>query len=129
MYLALPVNGRSEETLKDKRWNAYLRARELRKILADEHPEWHLVDAFDVCPAIGELDEAEAMGRCIALLMTCDGIVMDYNWRESRGCAVEQKVADVYGKEMMEVRYQIVNAHLEMEIAELARVKINGMKF
>lgn len=103
MYLATPVNGRDEETLEQKRIAAHNRVKELKVELGKQHPDWNIVSAFDVCPAFGELDEAEAMGRCIALLMTCDGIVMDKFWRQSRGCRLEHGCALIYRKEIVEL--------------------------
>lgn len=41
--------------------------------------------------------ESYIMGSCVRLVMESDMVVMDEDWRDSRGCWVEQVTAQQYG--------------------------------
>lgn len=102
VYLATPVNGRPEPTLKLKRKAAYERIEFLKTM---PHPQnWDAVSSFDVCPLNEEITEAEAMGRCISLLMTCDVMVVDrcLPINGSKGVKLEMECAKLYGIKIIE---------------------------
>lgn len=101
IYIATPVNARTEATLEEKREAAYKRCVGLRAVLQMDFPDAIIVSAFDVVPPFGEVDEAEAMGRCITLLLTCDAIYLDHGWNASNGCNLEYRAAKIYGKHIM----------------------------
>ena len=104
VYFATPVNGRTEPTLVEKKEAALARCIEVRGHLKRLHPDWVICYSFMVCPINQVLTEAEAMGRCVTLLMSCDMIVMDETWQNSKGCRLENYVADLYGIEARGLR-------------------------
>lgn len=100
VYFASPVNGRTEPTLAEKKTAALARCVEVRNHLKRLHPDWVITYSFMVCPINQVLTEAEAMGRCVTLLMDCDMLILDDGWMQSRGCTLEQATAKIYGKEI-----------------------------
>ena len=96
VYFATPVNGRTEPTLAEKKDAALARCVDVRTHLKRLHPDWVICYSFMVCPRDERLTEAEAMGRCITLLMECDMLILDDGWVKSRGCNVECSVANNY---------------------------------
>ena len=96
VYVATPVNARKEPTLKEKRAGAKRRADMLRCWFCDEHPDAEVVTPFDAVPLSEEIEEPQAIGRCIALLLTCDTILLDRGWTGSKGCALEYHAAKLY---------------------------------
>ena len=141
IYIATPVNGRKEATLEEKRKAAFERVKELeyeisKSVNGAEFAEYHSSFDPDIAPITIELtrkmdlpSEAVIMGKCVQRVMECDMILLDYNWRESKGCVIEQRTADVYGKELRQVQYEFVDDHFEIEIVEMPRVRIKGMKY
>ena len=102
IYIATPVNARKEETMQEKKEMAWLRCKILKEKLMKEFPNADVVCSFDVCPVVGEpIEEHTAMGRCVDLLMTCDCIYLDDDWKSSKGCNVEYTTAQTYGLYMM----------------------------
>jgi len=99
VYFATPVNGRQEATLAEKKAAALARCVEVRNHLKRLHPDWVITYSFMVCPINQVLTEAEAMGRCVTLLMSCDMLILDDGWMQSRGCALEKATAETYGIE------------------------------
>ena len=97
VYFATPVNGRTEPTLAEKKEAALTRCVEVRNHLKRLHPDWVICYSFMVCPISEKLTEAEAMGRCITLLLSCDMVVFDDHWEDSHGCCLEWDAADEYG--------------------------------
>ena len=102
MYIATPVNARSEATLDLKREAAHRRCVGLKAVLEIDFPDWEIVTPFDVTRHFGEVVEAEAMGACITLLLTCDAIYLDRGWTASKGCNLEYRAAKIYGLAIMD---------------------------
>lgn len=103
IYLATPVNGRKEPTLLEKQKAAYKRIEEMKEYLCQWYPDaefWSSVGNI-VIARKGLADrEPDIMGRCVAMVMDCDIVILDYGWQDSRGCRVERYVADQYDKEV-----------------------------
>jgi hypothetical protein len=111
VYFATPVNGRTEPTLAEKKEAALARCVEVRNHLKRLHPDWVICYSFMVCPINynlsrdHDLTEAEAMGRCVTLLMSCDMLITDNivltvpPTQQSKGCKLEWFAAEVYGIE------------------------------
>lgn len=104
VYIATPVNARSEATIEQKRQAAYERVLEVRgKLATIWDAEYH--SSFD--DGIAPIDipctksEAYIMAECVATVMECDVTVMDNGWNKSRGCKVEWFTAYQYGKEIV----------------------------
>ena len=108
IYLATPVNGRKEKTLRQKMKAAYQRINEMATYIHESYPDANLMSSFDI-PAvmryINILDEPPVtepfiMGLCTQFVMECDMIVLDDGWECSQGCTVERFVAMQYGKQV-----------------------------
>ena len=99
VYFATPVNGRTEPTLAEKKEAALARCIEVRNHLKRLHPDWVICYSFMVCPISEKLTEAEAMGRCITLLLSCDMVVLDQvpARMNSKGMNLERCCAEIYG--------------------------------
>ena len=110
IYVATPVNGRQEATLKEKREGAYKRVNEMKELIRRKHPDAELHSSFDVdvSPIDGYVyDEATIMGLCVTCVMECDMVVMDSGWQVSRGCTVESFVAIQYGKNVLPIEWYL----------------------
>jgi hypothetical protein len=121
VYFATPVNGRTEPTLAEKKAAALARCVEVSNHLKRLHPDWVIYYSFMVCPINynlsrdHDLTEAEAMGRCITLLLSCDMVVFDDHWEDSHGCCLEWDAADEYGIQ----REMLRNIFSEKKIVKL----------
>ena len=114
VYIATPVNSRSEATIEEKRGAAFERIKEIEYRLSKavkgyEFAEFHSSFDADIAPinleltkkmyGIGLPSESVIMGKCVQRVMECDVIVLDYGWSLSRGCYLERFAAFMYGKE------------------------------
>lgn len=97
IYVATPVNARKEATLQAKRIGAKRRTDMLRCWLREEYPDAEILTPFDAVPLEESVEEPEAIGRCITLLMTCDTVLLDRGWTGSKGCNLEYRAAKLYG--------------------------------
>ena len=97
IYIATPVNSRKEKTMQERREMAYHRCELLRKFLREEFAGAEIVTPFDVNPLDEEIAENEAMGRCVACVLTCNAIYLDHGWQASKGCNLEYRTAKIYG--------------------------------
>ena len=99
--MATPVNGRKEPTKIERETAASLRINEMKLYLREWYPEAEFWSVFDFgLASLLSAEESFIMGRCVAMVMDCDIIVLDDGWGESNGCLVERFVADQYGKEV-----------------------------
>lgn len=106
IYIATPVNARSEATIEEKRKAAYQRVLELKGKLMAIYPDAEFHSSFDddIAPLskpIELLPESVVMGKCVTCVMECDAILMDWGHVFSKGCGVEQFVASTYGKKII----------------------------
>ena len=104
VYFATPVNGRQEATLAEKKAAALARCVEVRNHLKRLHPDWVICYSFMVCPRDEQITEAEAMGRCVTLLMSCDMLILDDGWMHSKGCELEMRTAEIYEIETLKLK-------------------------
>lgn len=103
IYIATPVNARTEKTLEEKRKAAYYRCETLKMLLREEMgDDVRFCTSFDICPLGITLSEESIMGGCVSLVMKCDAIYLDHGWTGSKGCNLEYRTAKIYGKEIME---------------------------
>lgn len=105
IYIATPVNARKEATLEEKRKAAWKRVGNLREQARKIYPDVEYHSSFDYCIAplgkklsIMERTEATIMGLCVAQVMECDAILIDWGYEQSKGCTVEHTTALTYGK-------------------------------
>ena len=116
IYIATPVNGRDEDTIDEKRHEAYLRVKELEYMICKsldgaEFAEFHSSFDDDIAPldieltkrmyGIGLPSEAVIMCRCVQRVMECDAVVLDYGWMGSKGCRVAEFAATMYNKKVL----------------------------
>lgn len=104
LYIATPINARKGNDLKEKLLEAKHRINLLKEILGDDKrfKDYRFISTFDLND-IGELTEAEAMGRCIQLVLTSDAILLDHGWNASKGCNLEYRAAKIYGLQIFEL--------------------------
>lgn len=107
IYISTPVNGRNEATFEEKRKAAYRRAVMLKAYLHDEYPDAEILTPFDAVPLDSSMNEPEAIGRCVTLLLTCDTVLLDRGWTASKGCNLEYRAAKLYGKEIIDGNGQL----------------------
>lgn len=104
VYFATPVNGRNESSFQEKKIAALKRCIEMREWIKECHPDWIITFSFTVCPINQNMDETEAMRRCLQLVRHCDIIVLDRRWRLSSGCCEERLEAKHRGIMILELR-------------------------
>jgi len=108
IYIATPINARSERTFAEKQRAARQRCKLLKSIIADDYDkDTEIVSFLDAVPTTAgmqehEVSESEALGRCISLLLTCDAIYLDHAWQSSKGCNLEYRAAKIYGLDILE---------------------------
>lgn len=107
IYVSTPINGRKEDTFQKKRIAAYHRAETLRAYLKDEYSDAEIITPFDVVPLDENVDEAEAIGRCVTALLRCNTVVLDRGWTVSDGCNLEYRAAKLYKKEIIDGNGQL----------------------
>lgn len=97
VYVATPVNGRKEPTIKEKQDAAFKRVKEIGDKLRIQYPDYIIiVFSSETIADIETMPEWEIMGNCVELLMCCDAAYFDDGWRDSKGCTVEHTVAEQY---------------------------------
>lgn len=108
IYVSTPVTSRQEKTIEEQMFCAYRRHRELEKLWKSQIG---VGDAFETFYWVTNerMSNAEAMGRCIELLLTCDTILVDADYEKSNGCRSELEVAKIYGLEV----YFVKNGKIE----------------
>lgn len=100
IYISLPISDRDLEEVKKRA--EYLKGQVDKDL-------YEAITPFDVCPD-ETLPYRELMGRDIAALMECDGVLFDYDWRESKGCRLEHAVAEIYNIRIYQVKDERVCA-------------------
>lgn len=103
IYIATPINARSERTFKEKYNAAKNRVAVLMKLIHD-FPQFRgsrFTSTFKI-NALDEVSETEALGRCISTVLECDAIYLDHGWQSSKGCNLEYRAAKIYGKTIYE---------------------------
>jgi hypothetical protein len=97
VYISTPLNARTEPTVQKRYEAAKERCQYIINVLSGmpEFKETEFITTFDINPW-GKRSENQAMGNCIAAVMDCDLILMDYGWNESRGCNLEYYCASIY---------------------------------
>lgn len=109
IYLATPVNGRNEKTLREKTKAAYERIMQMKDQLRKDYPDARMCSSFDIegikeymnDEALAPIPEPVIMGKCVRMVLESDLIVMDDNWHRSRGCRLEANAAFCYGKNLL----------------------------
>ena len=104
MYIATPINGRHDAIdINQKLALAKMRIGVLKQVLGDDPNflDYEFVSTFDIHHGAMP-PEHKAMGDCIALVMTCDAIMLDHAWQSSKGCNLEYRAAKIYGKQIFE---------------------------
>ena len=94
IYISVPINGRRQGSLEEKKIAAKKQADAIKLSLQSEGHE--AITPFDVVPIDEEVSDAEALGRCITAERECEAIYLASGWRHSRGCRIEQVTASEY---------------------------------
>ena len=113
IYIATPVNARNEATIEEKRKAAYQRVLELQEKLRAMYPDAEFHSSFDddIAPITESgktyWSEPTIMGACVQRVMECDVVFLDVRWHKSKGCRIENAVANEYGKRVL-LPYQVL---------------------
>lgn len=107
IYIATPVNGRREKTLREKLNEAFRSVRLMGSYLLNFYNDAEFVSVFSIAPPSNLIncDESYIMGRCIEMVIEADMIVIDDGWERSRGCTIERYVAMQYGKQIRTINW------------------------
>lgn len=108
IYLATPVNGRKEKTLRKKQKAAMQRLDEMAEFLRGKFKDAEFINPVRTILTYhngAEDHEALIMGSCVKMVMMCDMIILDDGWENSSGCTVERFVAMQYGKKVQTMNY------------------------
>ena len=104
VYIATPVNGRTEETLEAKQAAALARVEYLERcykaVYGSDVTCW---SSFDLMypREVREMTEGEIMGQCVRVIIDkIDVVFVDEGWNKSSGCMVEIKTGQLYGKKV-----------------------------
>lgn len=103
IYIATPVNGRTEATKELKQEAARQRVEYLRKVVKAVFPDAKCWSSFDLMipSVLRDMSEGEIMGRCVQLIIDkIDLFLLDKDHEDSKGCFVEYCTADTYEKQM-----------------------------
>ncbi len=104
MYIATPINGLKSNCGFDGKVAKAKHTVEVLKMILSDRPDfkdYEFTSTFDIHHGTMP-PEHKAMGDCIALVMTCDAIMLDHGWLQSKGCNLEYRAAKIYGKEIFE---------------------------
>lgn len=88
VFLSIPITGKEEKARKT--------CDAIKKRFEKYFPTCTLYVPFDVAPDKDKPD-SYYMGKDIEKLMECDIMIQMNDWEKSKGCTVENCVADVYG--------------------------------
>ncbi len=90
VFISQPMNGLTEEEIKKQRSEVEAWCKEQGYEVADSYCE--------ECPSYEEgLIPLVYLSKAIAVLATCDAILLAPGWRKARGCRIEAKCAREYG--------------------------------
>lgn len=104
VYIATPVNGRTEATIEAKQAAARQRVEFLRKMVKAVFPDAVCWSSFDLMipSVLRDMSEGEIIGRCVQLIIDkIDLFLLDKDHEDSKGCFVEYCTADTYDKQVM----------------------------
>ena len=107
IYISTPVTSRTEKTLLAKRNAAKKRCSQLAKMWKEQFSDKDISVCFDNFTS-QKMNDAEAMGLCIEALLTCDAILIDRGFENSKGCRAELQVAKIYGLRQFYVNDKII---------------------
>lgn len=107
IYIATPVNGRKEKTLRAKLEAAEERVAEIYDYIHGYYPsaDWYSVFKYMEAEYLETCEESEIMGACVNMVIQCDMIVLDDGWESSRGCTIERYIAMQYGKQIRTINW------------------------
>lgn len=105
LYIATPINARTEKTLEEKKLAAKHRVNMLKEIISederfDEYTE--LVSTFDISTIGSMTSEEQALGMCVTAVLESNAIYLDHGWTGSKGCNLEYRAAKLYDKKIYE---------------------------
>ena len=115
IYLATPVNGRSEKTLREKQLAAMERIDYMTEIVRGLYPDAEFINPVRKILTYhkGLMDrESTIMGTCVQMVMDSDLVIFDDGWMESKGCRMEHFAAFTYRKKIMAFESILLSSEL-----------------
>ncbi len=107
IYISTPVTSRQEKTILAKRNAAKNRCSQLVNVWKEQISDKDTFVCFNNFTH-QKMNDAEAMGLCIEALLTCDAILIDRGFENSKGCRAELQVAKIYGLRQFYVNDKII---------------------
>lgn len=88
VFISIPITGK-ENAAREQCAN-------VTTLIKSTFPECRVFTPFEVAPE-KNMPDSYYMGKDIAQLMECDIVIQMPEWEQSKGCRVENCVADNYG--------------------------------
>ena len=95
IYISIPISGHDYEKQKEL-------ANQVKAQYSTGENE--VITPFDVVKS-QDTPYNDAMGMCITALLGCDMVVFCGEWKKSKGCKAEYKVARVYAKTICTIQF------------------------
>ena len=93
-FISIPITGVEEQARKQ--------CKQVQEMFAKYFPDCEIFSPFEVAPD-KNMPDSYYMGRDVEQLMNCDIIIQMNGWENSKGCRVENCVADTYGIEKIPI--------------------------
>lgn len=93
-FISIPITGVEEQARED--------CKKIQKLFSEYLTDCEVFSPFEVAPD-KNMPDSYYMGRDIEQLMNCDIIIQMNGWENSKGCRVENFVADTYGIEKIPI--------------------------
>lgn len=97
-YMAHPRSGNVDENLR--------RASDIAQELSCYFP---LIEPFKLIPQDGSVDEFTAMKSCIKFLINANALILTGDWKNSKGCLLEKKIAEAIGLPIYEYKNKLIS--------------------
>lgn len=98
-FLSIPITGQEDK--------ARTVVKETIEKLKEYFPDCTFYSPFEVAP-MKNMPDSYYMGRDIEQIMNCDVIIQFDGWQESKGCRVENFVADTYHIQKISINKLII---------------------
>ena len=93
-FISIPITGQ-EELAREK-------CQEIKKHINNNYPTCEVFSPFEVAPE-KNMPDSYYMGKYVEQLMNCDIMIQMNGWENSKGCRVENFIADTYNIEKIPI--------------------------
>lgn len=93
-FISIPITGVEEQAKED--------CKKIQKLFSEYLTDCEVFSPFEVAPD-KNMPDSYYMGRDVEQLMNCDIMIQMNGWENSKGCRVENFIADTYGIEKISI--------------------------